>query len=95
MDAQPEYDMLMLSLAEFRSSVGFHLMDETPLPDALASPLWEAYHLVNGAIDKLASEYGCSESRVIIFAPPSLTGRDESNGSFPPIADVQRGQTQS
>jgi hypothetical protein len=69
MDAEPEYAMLMQSLTAFRDSVGFHLMDETPLPELLATPLWEALNLVRGAIDRLASNHGCVESGLTVYAP--------------------------
>lgn len=79
MDAKPEYAMLMQSLTAFRDSVGFHLMDETPLPDDLATPLREAFNLVCGAIDRLASDHGCVESGLTVYAPlPSES--DDRNG---------------
>lgn len=77
MAAEPEYAMLFESLTTFRDSAGFHLMDETPLPDALANPLWEAFHLVRGVIDQLVSDHGCVEGGVAVFAPPSV---DEADG---------------
>jgi hypothetical protein len=80
MDAQPEYAMLMQSLTTFRDRVGFHLMDETPLPDDLATPLWEAFNLVGGAIDRLASDHGWAESGLTVYAP-SPSEPDDRNGS--------------
>lgn len=81
MDAQPEYAMLMRSLTTFRDSVGFHLMDEAPLPDDLAKPLWQAFHLVHGAIDKLAAEYDCDEGLDAIFALSPPNAPDPGDGS--------------
>ncbi|MDB5704688.1 MAG: hypothetical protein JWN66_1804 [Sphingomonas bacterium] len=80
MDAEPEYAMLMQSLTAFRDSVGFHLMDETPLPDDLAAPLWEALDLIRAAIDRLASNHGCVESGLTVYAP-SPSDPDDRNGS--------------
>ena len=83
MGAQPEYAMLMQSLASFRDDVGFHLMGEPSLPDELAAPLWEAFRTVRTTIDKLASDYGCveSESGFTIYAPISLIIPSDRNGS--------------
>ena len=80
MDAEPEYAMLMQSLTAFRDSVGFHLMDETPLPDDLATPLWKAFNLVRGAIDTLGSDHGCVERGLTVHTKLP-TEFDDRNGS--------------
>ena len=80
MDAEPQYAKLMQSLTAFRDSVGFYLMDETPPPDDLATPLWEAFNLVRGAINRLASDYDCVERGLTVYAA-SPSEPDDRNGS--------------
>ena len=71
MESQPEYGMLMKSLTAFRDSVSFHLMDETPLPEVIAAPLWQALETVREVIDKLSSDFNGQESGLTVYAPPS------------------------
>ena len=57
MESQPEYGTVMKALTVFRDSVSFHLMDETPLPEGIAAPLWQALETVREGIDKLGSDF--------------------------------------
>lgn len=47
-------------------------MDETPLPETIAAPLWQALETVREVIDKLGSDFGCQESGNTVYAPRSL-----------------------
>ncbi|HWU72352.1 MAG TPA: hypothetical protein VN137_02640 [Sphingomonas sp.] len=69
MDAPYNLNALMTFLAAFRDDVGFQLMDETPLPDDLATPLWEALKLVNSAIETLKWQYRVEETGLTYFVP--------------------------
>jgi hypothetical protein len=71
METPPEHAMLMKSLTVFRDSVSFHLMDEPPLPEVIATPLRRALGTVGEVIDKLRADCNCQESGLTVYAPPS------------------------
>lgn len=52
-------------LYAFRSKVSFYLTDEDPLPDYLATPLWQALHLAQEAIAELEKRHNCGENGLI------------------------------
>ncbi len=58
-DFNAEY--LAKGLYDFRSLARFCLTDEEPLPEYLATPLWQALHSVQRVIDELEKRHNCRE----------------------------------
>jgi hypothetical protein len=65
METDFDADDLAKSLYAFRSDVLFYLTDQTPLPDYLRVPLWEAAKRVQRAIVELEERHGCREAGLI------------------------------
>jgi hypothetical protein len=60
-------DGLLRDLISFRENVGFRLMDDTPMPDDLSEPLWEAFQIVHKVIESMKEKYGDINSHGSIF----------------------------
>ncbi|HYF38650.1 MAG TPA: hypothetical protein VD930_03095 [Gemmatimonadales bacterium] len=62
MEAPFDVEGLAKDLLAFQTNASFHLTDDTPLPDAIAEPLWKAHDLVVGILAALEQEYGFSDA---------------------------------
>ncbi|MBT2133314.1 hypothetical protein KK137_03110 [Croceibacterium sp. LX-88] len=57
-------DYLAKGLYEFRALALFCLTDEDPLPEYLATPLWQAVHSVQASIEELEKRHNCQADMI-------------------------------
>ena len=57
------------SLYAFRSKVAFYLTGGDPLPEYLATPLWQSLELVQPAIQELEQRHDCRERGLMDLGP--------------------------
>lgn len=67
-----DVDGLLRDLISFRENVGFRLMDETPLPDELSVPLWEAFRIIHKVIESMKEKYGDIHGPASIFTSDDI-----------------------